>query len=162
MTLVAGISGTGGPSNIGKRQIGLSMYVKGKVFIGASILLRRQDDSEPMDYVALHLLCQGVEITLKGLLLLLDYDRFKPRLRSPLGHDLRKVAEEALAAHGLKAPAGALADELAALSNLYSQHLMRYGTAYDILVDPRTIPRHRVLRRIGAVIRLAERELKRG
>ena len=54
-----------------------------------------------------------------------------------------------------------LAEELRTLSNLYSKHLLRYGSGYDILVDPRTISRERAFRRLGATIRLAERELRR-
>lgn len=138
------------------------MYVKGKVFIGAAILLRRQGNSEQTDHVVLHLLCQGIEVTRKGLLLLRDYDRFIARLRKPLGHNLSKVAKEASTAYGVKPMRGDLDGELRTLSNLYSQHLLRYGSGYDILVDPRTIARERAFYRLEAVIRLAERELKRG
>jgi hypothetical protein len=162
MTQVAQLkSGSGGPTIVGKRHIGLSMYIRGKAFIGSAILLKRQANSEPMEYVVLHLLCQGLEITLKGLLLLRNYDQYKPRLRA-LGHDLCRTAAEASAAFGLEAPTGAVAAELTQLSAIYSQHLMRYASVYDILVDPRTISRAKVLRRIGAAIRIAERELKRG
>jgi hypothetical protein len=162
MTEVAHISSSGGsPTIVGKRQIAVSMYARGKAFIGAAILLRRQGSLEPMDYVVLHLQCQGIEITLKGLLLLRDYDQYMPQLRK-LGHDLYRIADETSSAYGLGAPRGAVAEELRELSNLYSQHLMRYASVYDILVDPRTISPHNVLHRIGAVVRLAERELKRG
>lgn len=137
------------------------MYVKGKAFIGAAILLRQQGNSEQMDHVVLHLLCQGIEVTLKGLLLLRDYDRFIIRLRKPLGHNLFRVVKEASTAYGLKPSRRDVEDELCTLSNLYSQHLLRYGSGYDIFVDPRTISRERTFRRLAAVIRLTERELKR-
>jgi hypothetical protein len=162
MTRIVEARGHAFLSRYGKRQVAASMYVKGKAFIGAALLLRQQGNSEQTDHVGLHLLCQGVEITLKGLLLLRDYDRFIVRLRKPLGHDLFKVAKEASTAYGLRPPRGDLNDELRTLSNLYSQHLLRYGSGYDVLVDPRTIPRERVFRRLAAVIRLAERELRRG
>ena len=99
---------------------------------------------------------------INAALLLRDYDRFVVRLRKPLGHNLFKVANEASTAYGLKPSHGDLDDELRTLGNLYSRHLLRYGSGYDILVDPRTIPRERTFRRLAAVIRLAERELKRG
>ncbi|MDQ3772934.1 MAG: hypothetical protein M3461_00320 [Pseudomonadota bacterium] len=162
MTRIIEASGHAFLSRYGKRQVAASMYVKGKAFIGATILLRRQGNSEGTDHVLLHLLCQGIEVTLKGLLLLRDYDRFIVRLRKPLGHNLFKVAKEASTAYGLKPLRGDLDGELRTLNNLYSQHLLRYGSEYDILVDPRTIPRELVFRRLAAVIRLAERELKRG
>lgn len=137
------------------------MYGKGKAFIGASILLRKQASSEPNDYVALHLLCQGIEITFKGLLLLYDYDRFKRRLRKPLGHDLFLVAVAVSAAYGLKPLRDDLGSELGALSNIYSQHLLRYGSMHDIFINPSSIPHERVFRRLAAVLRLTEREFRR-
>jgi hypothetical protein len=149
-------------SRYGKRAIAASMYGKGKAFIAAAILLGRQSNSESTDYVVLHLLCHGIEVTLKGLLLLCDYDRFIARLHKPLGHNLFKVAKEASTAYGLKPPRRDLDGELRALSSLYSKHLLRYGSGYDISVDPRTIPRERVFRRLGALIRLADRGLKHG
>jgi hypothetical protein len=47
------------------------------------------------------------------------------------------------------------------LSNLYANHLLRYASGYDIFVDPRTIPRERVLRRLYAAVRLTARELRK-
>ena len=161
MTQIAHLSsGSGGPTIVGKRHIALAMYVRGKAFIGAAILLKRQANSEPMHYVVLHLLCQGLEITLKGLLLLRDYDRYKPQLRG-IGHDLCRAASEASIAFGVETPHRDVAEELKELNNLYSQHLMRYSSVVDILIDPRSISWNKVLRRIGAAIRIAERELKR-
>ena len=136
------------------------MYLKGKSFVGAAILTHRQSDSEHNDYVVLHLLCQGMEVVLKGLLLLKDYDRNILRLK-PLGHNIFKVTEEVSAAYGLKPMCANLERELRDLNKLYTKQLLRYWTGYDILVDPRTIPRDRVLRRLCAAIRLAERELRR-
>jgi hypothetical protein len=162
MTRVAHISsGSGGPTIAGKRHIALAMYVRGKAFIGSAILLKRQANSEPMHYVVLHLLCQGIEVTLKGLLLLHDYDQYKSKLR-PIGHDLWRAACEASAAFGFNEPDGNVAKELKELNTLYSKHLMRYSSVVDILIDPRSVASHKVLRRVGAAIRIAERELKRG
>ena len=52
--------------------------------------------------------------------------------------------------------------ELERLSAFYAKHLLRYGNGHDLLVSPGSIRRERVLRRIAAVIRLADRELSRG
>ena len=55
------------PSLYAKTLTATSMYRKGNAFIGAAILLKKHSDSEHTDYVALHLLCQGIEVTLKLL-----------------------------------------------------------------------------------------------
>lgn len=130
------------------------MYAKGKAFLGAAILLRQKGGHE---FVVLHLLCQGIEVTLKGLLLFIDYDKYKPKLRR-IGHKLLSASEEATKAAGLPPLKRDIRIELEALSNLYSQHLLRYGSGYDILVNPDSIPSNRVLHRLAAVLRLAERK----
>lgn len=138
----------------GKRLVAASMFAKGKAFLGAAILLRQKGGYE---FVVLHLLCQGIEVTLKGLLLFMDYDKYKPKLRR-IGHKLLSVSEAAAKAAGLPPLKKDVHTELEVLSNLYSQHLLRYGSGYDILVNPSTIPSSRVLRRMVAVLRLAERK----
>jgi len=155
------IKGHASLTSSGKQRVAISMYEKGTAFIGAYFLLHRTDGSESVDYVALHNLCQGIEIALKGLLLLSNYDLYKPRLKL-IGHDLNTVVSNCLETYGLKPMSADVGVELHALSNLYSKQLLRYGSGYDILVDPRTIQRDRVLRRIGAAVRLVKRELKRG
>lgn len=140
----------------GKKAIAASMYNKGKAFVGAAILLSQQSDSEHVDYVVLHLLCQGIEIALKGLLLLSNYDRYHSRLKRSLGHNLHKIVLEAVSAYSTNPLRPDLDQELRALSNLYSQHLLRYGSTLDVFIDPRSVARTKVFRRIAAVIRLAE------
>ena len=148
------LSGTAKLSVHGKRLVAESMYAKGKSFLAAAMLLRRKGGYE---YVVLHLLCQGIEITLKAMLLAIDYDTFKPKLKK-LGHNLVSVADTLASATKFSAPKGNVKAELTALSNLYSQHLLRYGSGYDILVNPSTIPSNRVLRRVAALLRLVERK----
>jgi hypothetical protein len=145
----------------GKRRVALSMYLKGKAFVGAAILLDRHAESEQSDYVVLHLLCQGIEVILKGLLLFNDYDRYIDKLRRPLGHKLPKIAMEVSNAYGLNAMRAALASEMRTLHDFYSNNLLRYGRVSDIFIDPRTISRTTVFCRLAATIRLAERELRR-
>jgi hypothetical protein len=135
-------------------MVAQSMYAKGKSFLGAAILLRQKGGYE---YVVLHLLCQGIEIVLKGVLLAVDYDKYKPKLKQ-LGHDLLKITDAATDAAGLPALRPRIRTEMESLNRLYSRHLLRYGSGYDILVDPSTIPSRLVLRRMAALLRLVERK----
>jgi hypothetical protein len=150
------LSGTAHLSIHGKRVVAESMYAKGKNFRAAAILLRQRGGYE---YVVLHLICQGIEITLKALLLFKDYDRYKDQLRKPLDHNLNTIVAAASTEFSLRPISGTLATELAALNSLYSKHLLRYGTFYDILVNPQTIASDLTLHRIAAVIRLADRNI---
>jgi hypothetical protein len=137
----------------GKCLVAASMFAKGKAFLGAAILLRQKGGHE---FVVLYLLCQGIEVILKGVLLFMDYDKYKPELRR-IGHNLLRVSEAAAKAAGLPPLKKDVRTELEMLSNLYSQNLLRYGSGYDILVNPSTIPSSHVLHRMVAVLRLAKR-----
>jgi hypothetical protein len=161
MTQIISATGIATSTRYGKRAIALSMYGKGKAFIGSYLLLKQKASDEPAQYVALNLLAQGVEVTLKAFLLYQDYDKYRPKLQKRLGHDLVKTTRVALNAFTLKPLREPLGGELAKLSEVYSKHMLRYGNLGDIFVAPSTIPSDRVLRRIAAAIRLAERELKR-
>jgi hypothetical protein len=156
------MKGTARLTNYGKRQVALSMYDKGRSFIWAASLLRRNGGNE---YVVVYLLCQGTEIVLKSILLLVDYDKYKPLLPrrrdgSGIGHDLVMAADLATKACGLPHPMKPeLRKELEHLSDLYSQkpQWLRYGSGRDLLVDPGTIASSRVLRRIMQVIKYVNR-----
>ena len=152
MTTIMSVSGTAGLTIHGKRMIAESMYAEGKAFLGAAALLRRNGGYE---YVVLHLLCQGIEIVLKGLLLKIDYDLYKPQLKK-FGHNLLKVTDSAIKAAGLLSLRPNIRAEMETLNKLYSQHLLRYGSGYDLLVNPSTIASRLVLRRIAALLRLIE------
>lgn len=155
---IRSIRASGGQLTVhGKRSVALSMYSKGKAFLGAAILLRKRGGYE---YVVLHLLCQGVEIALKAMLLLRDYDAYKPKLKKPLGHNLEKLVETAVKEFGLNALRPTLDQELRRLNSLYSGNLLRYGSFHDVLVDPRTIGSDRVLRASAAALRLCDRSLR--
>ncbi len=133
------------------------MYDKGKAFLVASILVKRNSgDLEYVDYVVLHLLCQGTENVLKGLLLLKDFKLYWPRLRK-MGHDLTKVARATAAAYGRPPPRGAFAKELAELSKGYHDHQYRYGGLADLLIRPQTRKRKLVAGYMYALIVLRER-----
>ena len=149
--------GSGRLTSHGKQLVAASMYSKGRGFLGASALLHQ---TKGYDYVVLHLFCQGTEILLKALLLQRNYDQYQPKLRA-FGHNIELLAGAASLEFGLKQPSGALREELVALSSLYSGHRLRYGTFYDVLVDPTTIPCSRVARRLLAAMRLTARHASR-
>lgn len=135
----------------GKGIIADAMYAKGQAFVIAAALLRRDNGNE---YAVLHLLCQGIEVALKGLLLHIKYDQYKPKLKHTLGHNLIKIVNTILSEIGLTPLRPALLIELETLGNLYSKHLLRYGSGHDIFVSTSAISSHRTFRRIAVVFRL--------
>lgn len=141
------------PANHGKKYIAASMYAKGTAFIGAAALLHRNGGYQ---YVVLHLLCQGIEVAMKGLLLAKDYDKYNPMLKG-IGHNLSKAVDTAIAAGGFSPLKPAVRTELENLSQFYKKHLLRYGSIMDILVDPHSISSERVVRKMLAVVRLVRR-----
>ena len=154
------MKGNGKVSAHGKYLIALQFYKKGKAFIAAAILLDRQNPAdEAFSYVFLHLLCQGVEVTLKGNLLLKDYNKFQPQLKN-IGHDLLKCAETARECFNLNRQSQNLNEELLELSRFFKNHQLRYAGLLDLFIDPKTIDRKMTLKRILAVVRLTEKHLK--
>lgn len=154
---IINVSASGGKlTNHGKRMVAESMYAKGKSFVGAALLLRRRGGYE---YVVLHLMCQGVEIVLKAMLLFRNYDSYKKRLKKDFGHDLEKLATGVIDEFGLHSLREDVATELKHLNSLYSKHLLRYGSFHDRLVNPSSIASRLVLRKIYAAIRLGDRSL---
>jgi hypothetical protein len=145
-----------GLTDYGKEQLALQMCDKGKNFIGTSILLRKSEGNE---YVVLYLLCQGIEVFLKGVLLLEDYDKYKPLLEK-YGHNLVKISKVVTEEFSLKEMRPDTKNELKILNKYYSKHLLRYGSIIDIIVDPKTIQSERVLRKILEGVRLAKRKLR--
>lgn len=132
-----------------------AMYEKGTAFIGAALLVNQKNGNT---FVVLHLLCQGIEIILKAILLSKDYDHYKPRLKN-LGHNLDKAAAAVRHATGLNVfTHGALAAELQSLNTYYSRHLLRYASNVDIFIDPAHIPHKRVFRHILALVRYTKRK----
>lgn len=150
------IKGTARLTTHGKRELAKFMYLRGKSFLGAALFLRNAGGYE---YVVLHLLCQGVEVVVKALLLFHDYDTYKPQLKK-FGHDLPKLVDEALRLFNLRPLEANLEDQLKKLNDLYTQHLLRYASSVDILIDASTIPSDLVLRKSAAVIRLCERHIE--
>jgi len=151
---------TAGPMQLSqhaKTMIAQAMLVRGSNFLAAAILLKKHGGYQ---YVVLHLLCQGLEIIQKALLLSYDYGRFikKLRDRSELGHDLLKGANAIVACYRLRPMKPELENELKMLNGYYADHLLRYASAVDILIDARSIPYDHVLRRAASLVRLGRRK----
>lgn len=153
MTTVELQSGSGQWTAHGKNLIAQSMSEKGKAFLVAAMLLRQRGANE---YAVLHLLCQGIEVLAKGVLLSVDYDTYHPKLRN-YGHNLVRLIVVVEKASNIRLLNPNVKGELEALDSLYSKHLLRYGSGYDILVNPTTIPSARVLHRVASIIRLMRR-----
>jgi len=130
------------------------MTEKGRAFVGSAMLLRQQGRNE---FVALHLLCQGIEILGKGYLLSQNYDFYNPRLARKYGHNLLKLIRKVESLSGLQLRKGEAYTQLQLLDTLYAQHNLRYGSAMDVLVDPATIRSDALTRRLAAVLRYADR-----
>jgi hypothetical protein len=77
----------------GERETARQYYKKGCHFVAAAILLDQKDGDF---YVVLHLLCQGLEIITKALLLLKDFDKYQP-LVEKYRHRLYPLVSDALA-----------------------------------------------------------------
>src|SRR6266550_2295970 len=94
-----------------RRLVAWDMVSRGEHFVVSAMLLRRHGGDA---YVWRHNLCQGMEVMLKGSLLVRDFDGYWPRMRR-LGHKLLSLADEAAQAYGFAPPAGALRQELSKL-----------------------------------------------
>ena len=153
-----------GPTAYAKRNLAGLMYRKGQGFAVAAMLFHERktqlaNSDAAFESVFLHLVCQAIEVTLKGLLLFRDYDRYQPMLKA-LGHNLDKVVQETLAAYCLNPMRPALEKELVQLNAFYSRHLLRYSSIRDHFNNPHAIERDMIVRRLRACLRLADRELE--
>jgi hypothetical protein len=154
------MSATGGRlTPYSKRIVAWWWYTRGKSFLGAAVLLKQHRGHEA---VVLHLVCQGIEIVLKSLLLFKDYDVYQRKLRR-YGHRLAPLAADVLSAFKLSPLRPELSKEIQELSSFYAAHLFRYGSpVHDVFLNSSvTVSSRLVLRRMLAVIRLTERELAR-
>ena len=147
------------PTKHGKAILTQAMFTKGNQFVAAALLLKQRGGYQ---YVVLHLICQGMEILQKALLLAHNYDTFKPQIadRKLFGHDLVRGADGVSAAYGFRRASGALRSELEQLNRYYMQHRLRYASATDILVDAHTMPYVRVLKRCTALVRYGLKKIR--
>jgi hypothetical protein len=134
------------------------MYVRAKSFVGASQLLHQAGGSP---FVERHLLCQGIELLLKAILLLADYDTYGPKLKK-IGHDLTKAATAVHVATGIKFINATVSAELTDLSKFYELHMLRYASPVGLLSGGSYVSTNRTLHRVTALIRLMEQHLEGG
>jgi len=141
-----------------KSMVAHAMFHRGKQFIRGAILLDREEDA--YQYVVLHLFCQGLEIILKGLLLLRNYSLYEPKLKN-IGHNLIRAAEKVRLEFKSKPLRKDIIDQLIKLNNLYSKHLLRYGSPLDIFIDAKQIPTNLVFKKAIQLIILGNRILRK-
>ena len=146
----------------GKKLVAHAMFYRGKNFLWAAKLL---EEKGGYHYVVLHLLCQGLEIIIKSLLLMQNYDKYKPKLKSKggLGHNLVKCDKELrkeLFNKPLKKKDKDIMNELEILNNFYRKHLLRYGSVLDLFVEPKTISSDLVIRYASKLVRFGNRKFR--
>jgi HEPN domain-containing protein len=146
------------PTKFAKKRMAEALFFRGCNFVAAAVLLRQKGG---YDYVVLHLLCQGVEIILKSLLLLQDYDQYRKVIKDKMGHDLEKLIKEVSSEYGSTSFRGNIVTEIKELNGLYKAHLLRYGGNIDILIDPKTIKSNLTLKKITQVVRVVRRGIAR-
>ena len=125
----------------GKRLIATGMVKRGKSFIEAAIMLRQQG-GDP--YVVRYLHCQGIEVVLKGALLLQSFDAYEPQF-GVLGHDLEKLVDEYFRC----------LNRTRGLTNATKQQLCHLNSWYcgNHLLDGNAIEYSRVMRCLNLVLR---------
>lgn len=152
-----------GPTNMtlhSKRIVAEHMIVRGEQFVGAALLLKQRTN---YGMVVHHLICQGLEVFLRGVLLRENYNKYNPLMRFDrktkvgFGHDLVKLVAAACDEFELKHPRASVAAQLTLLSSLYSQHVLRYAGAFDVIFGHEYISSSLVLRKLAASVRLARR-----
>ena len=146
-----------GLSNHGKRLVAQAMYWRGCEFLQASVLLQNHSG---YSFVCTHLMCQGLEIVLKSLLLFRDYDKYRPILHK-LRHNFVHLADEVSSIYALKPMSKDLRNEIVTLNNLYKTHFLRYGDARDLTFDPNSIQDTHLTKKVVAWMRLGRRQLRR-
>ena len=133
----------------GKKLIAADMYAKGRGFVYAAIPLSKAKGDA---HVELHLYCQGLEITLKAVLLQITFDKYQSMLKQDFGHNISQLALEANAISGRRPLSKNLRTELLQLSNLYKATVLRYAGMFTMLVASETIPTRRVMRMMQALV----------
>ena len=147
-------------SGYGKLMIANCEFEKGVAFIAAACLLNGRAQTEPQEYVVLHLIAQGIELLMKGALYGRNYDTYKKMGRT-LGHRLDAGFDASRKEFQLNPMKQRCNGQLKALSNLYSKHALRYASSQDIFIAPSSIDVSLVEARVKCAIRLGRREFRK-
>lgn len=110
----------------------------------------------------MHIICQGLEITLKSALLYKDYDQYKPQLQSSLGHDLEKALKLYLSEFGIKRIDKRIISELSGLNSFYKAHRLKYASLISIMIDPKTIKSDWTIKLISRLIKSLDKKFQLG
>jgi hypothetical protein len=140
-----------------KRIVAQKWMFRGGAFLAAANLLGVQrQNSEDALMVSLHLLCQGMELFLKGLLSDKDYDLYYPKLKS-FGHRLDFLADEVTKIYSAPMINAQLRCEFLALVLWYSRHWFRHESGLGFVAMSGAPSYFRTLRRMLAVVRVSRR-----
>jgi len=141
----------------GKKKVAHAWFYRGVNFLLAAKLL---EEKGGYHYVVLHLLCQGLEIIIKGLLLMQNYDKYKPKLKS-MGHDLIKGVEELneFVVKSLKIDEDTMS-ELEKLNGFYRKHILRYGNVLDLFGEPEAVSSDLVMKYALKLVRFGNRKFR--
>ena len=144
-----------------KAMIARAQFERGCAFVGAAHLTRPHAMHEPQQYVVLHLVCQGLELIIKGILLTKDFDTYRSKEKI-FGHKIERLTDEAIKVFNLRPLEPKLKTEIKYLAERFSAHQLRYASAMDIFIAPSSIEYDLTLRKLHAVIRLSRRQFSKG
>jgi hypothetical protein len=144
----------------GRFAISIAQFSKGCAFLGAAHLLQEKATQEAQHYVCLHLICQGAELIFKGILLLKDFKKYRPRERK-FGHKVAEIAKVVHSEYGLNPLRPDIVDELTKLEERFSSHSLRYAGVGDICINLYSLEHKKFLRYLVAIIRLTNRHIRK-
>jgi len=104
----------------------------GQKFYGAAILLRQNNYDGA---VTKHLVCQSLEILLKGILLKIDFDKYNKNLKT-IGHDLEKWLKYYKKHQNA---IGVIVDnnieqQIKEINFYYKKHFLRYASIFSLFI----------------------------
>jgi len=140
----------------GKDMFARYMYQKGKEFVGAAILLRQAGG---FTHVSTHLICQGLELILKSLLLFKDYSKYHSLIKKNVGHNLVKLVDLWKVVINRNKVNARFYSEIQELNRHYISHGLRYGSLTDLLILPESIETKEVLKQISIILRKTDNKL---
>jgi hypothetical protein len=152
--IVVQATGTAHPTNYAKREVARKMYFQGKAFLVAAAHVRGASSTEEWNYVSLHLVCQGIELIMKALLLLSKYDEFLPKLIK-LGHRLEAIWNSVSAEYSISPLLPKERKQLAALAKFYTGDQLRYAGMQNFFINPQTIDSEAIIHRLSEVEAIA-------
>jgi len=154
--IIADMTATVKLARHGKTLVAYNMFQKGKEFYLAAETLKVKQDRTS---VYLHLLCQSFEIITKSLLLFKDYEKYNPLLQKKIGHNLIKAYDRYKNDLSVDIHTKDRYKELATLNSFYENHLLRYGTTRDLLIDTGKIQSDKVFKLTKLLIDHMDRKL---